>query len=36
MLIHAFAGDIINRVKVPALQAQLETALLTELPKEAA
>lgn len=36
MLIHAFAGDIINRVKVPALQAQLEAALLTELPKEAA
>ena len=36
MLIHAFAGDIINRVKVPALRSQLETALLTELPKEAA
>jgi Fe-S cluster assembly protein SufD len=36
MLIHAFAGDIINRVKVPALRAQLETALLTVLPQETA
>jgi len=36
MLIHAFAGDIINRVKVAALQAQLETALLTVLPQETA
>jgi Fe-S cluster assembly protein SufD len=36
MLIHAFAGDIINRVRVPALRSQLEAALVTQLPKEEA
>ena len=36
MLIQAFAGDIINRVKIPALQAQLEAALMTQLPKDTA
>jgi len=36
MLIRAFAGDIINRMNVPALRALVETALLTQLPREAA
>jgi Fe-S cluster assembly protein SufD len=35
MLIQAFAGDIIHRVKVPALQARLERILLARLPGDA-
>jgi Fe-S cluster assembly protein SufD len=35
MLIRAFAGDIIQRIKIPALRAELETTLAAELPQEA-
>jgi Fe-S cluster assembly protein SufD len=35
MLIRAFAGDIIQRIKVPALRAELETTLAAELPQAA-
>lgn len=35
MLIRAFAGDIIQRIKIPALRAELETTLATQLPQEA-
>jgi Fe-S cluster assembly protein SufD len=35
MLIHAFAGDIIQRIKIPALRAELESTLAAELPQEA-
>jgi Fe-S cluster assembly protein SufD len=34
MLIHAFAGDITQRIKIPALRAELEAALDTQLPQE--
>ncbi len=34
MLIHAFAGDILNRVKVDTLRAQLEAALFTQLQRD--
>lgn len=33
LLIRAFAGEIINRIKIPALQAQLEAVLQTLLPQ---
>ncbi len=33
MLIRAFAGDILNRVKIPALKDYLESALTTRLPQ---
>lgn len=36
MLIQAFAGDIVQRVKVPALRAELERVLLARLPGDAA
>jgi Fe-S cluster assembly protein SufD len=35
MLIHAFAGDIIQRIKIPALRAELEATLDAQLPQEA-
>jgi Fe-S cluster assembly protein SufD len=35
MLIHAFAGDIIQRIKMPALRAELEATLAAQLPQEA-
>jgi Fe-S cluster assembly protein SufD len=35
MLIRAFAGDILQRIKIPALQAELEATLAAELPQEA-
>jgi Fe-S cluster assembly protein SufD len=35
MLIRAFAGDIIQRIKVPALRAELEATLAAELPQAA-
>jgi Fe-S cluster assembly protein SufD len=34
LLIHAFAGDILNRVKLDTLRADLERILVDELPKE--
>jgi hypothetical protein len=34
MLIHAFAGDILNRVKIDTLRAQLETELFTQLQRD--
>ena len=34
MLIHAFAGDIIQRIKIPALRAELEATLAVQLPQE--
>ncbi|HEY7449247.1 MAG TPA: Fe-S cluster assembly protein SufD [Vicinamibacterales bacterium] len=33
MLIRAFAGDIIQRIKIPALRAELEATLAAELPQ---
>jgi Fe-S cluster assembly protein SufD len=35
MLIHAFAGDIIQRIKMPALRAELEATLAAQLPQVA-
>ncbi len=34
MLIHAFAGDILNRVKIDSLRAQLETELFAQLRRD--
>jgi Fe-S cluster assembly protein SufD len=34
MLIHAFAGDILNRVKIPTLRAQLEHELFSQLQRD--
>jgi Fe-S cluster assembly protein SufD len=34
LLIHAFAGDIVNRVKIEPLRARLDQALLAALPDE--
>ncbi len=34
MLIHAFAGDILNRVKIDTLRAQLETELFAQLQRD--
>ncbi len=34
MMIHAFAGDILNRVKIDTLRAQLETELFTQLQRD--
>jgi Fe-S cluster assembly protein SufD len=36
MLIHAFAGDIVQRMQAPALRAELEAALAARLPGGAA
>jgi len=36
MLIHAFAGDILNRVKIEPLRLALEAALYTQLAKDLA
>ncbi len=33
MLIHAFASDVLNRVRIPELQATLETVLRAQLPR---
>jgi Fe-S cluster assembly protein SufD len=34
MLIHAFAGDILNRVKIDTLRVQLENELFTQLQRD--
>jgi Fe-S cluster assembly protein SufD len=34
MLIHAFAGDILNRVKIDSLRAQLESELFSQLQRD--
>ncbi|MGE5813028.1 MAG: Fe-S cluster assembly protein SufD [Acidobacteriota bacterium] len=34
MLIHAFAGDILNRVRIDSLRAQLEAELFTQLQRD--
>jgi Fe-S cluster assembly protein SufD len=36
MLIHAFADDLLTRIKIDALREELETLLFTKLPKELA
>jgi hypothetical protein len=36
MLIHAFAGDILDRIKVPALRLALEEELYAQLAKDLA
>ncbi len=33
LLIYAFASDVVSRIKVPALRAQLDAILLSELPR---
>lgn len=35
LLIHAFAGDILNRIKIPPLRKHLEAALTARLPQTA-
>jgi hypothetical protein len=32
MLIHAFAGDVLNRIRIEPLRKSLEEHLLSELP----
>jgi hypothetical protein len=32
MLIHAFAGDVLNRIRIDTLRMSLEEHLLAELP----
>ena len=32
MLIHAFAGDVLNRIRIEPLRKSLEEQLLSELP----
>ena len=32
MLIHAFAGDVLNRIRIEPLRTSLEEHLLSELP----
>ena len=32
MLIHAFAGDVLNRIRIDELRKSLEEHLLAELP----
>jgi Fe-S cluster assembly protein SufD len=34
MLIHAFAGEILDRVRIDALKADLETELFAQLAKD--
>ena len=36
MLIHAFAGEVIDRVKIEALRRGLETELFAQLAKDLA